>query len=247
MSRLCFFTCLVLLCLGIGLLVSCSGDDDDDNDAGDSGNQDVYSPCKETTTTLANIDEVSSLLGIPAADLLAEVGNGFTTTALYAVDTSVLTQWPLGGETSLTVTISYDGGEIRQIESQPAEGENQNEIGFECLHRMEIDVSVGFSTEDGAFAETWQAVLAQSIAAEQVGLDDPYLSAEFDPAGIAGSFEILSIAGETPDSVTGALYATAVDPFQGSLDILVEQTHGEGEDGTVSQSRHVALSWGAAQ
>ena len=243
---------LLVLCLCVGLLLSCGGNNDD-NDSGDNGNnsddadddnQNAYSPCEETTTILGGVDVVSTLLGISADDLLTTVGSGFTTTALYTKDTSILTQSPLGGETNLTVTISYDGGEIRQIESKPVNSEN--EIAGECLNRLEVDVTIAFSTADSAFEESWQAVLAQSISPENDGLADPTLAAEFDPYAIEGSFEIISITGVTPDSVTGALYTTAVDPVQGSVDILVEQTNGEGENGTVSQSRHVALAWGGA-
>jgi hypothetical protein len=80
MSRVLFLAFLALLCLGVSLIISCGGGDDDDNDGGSDGNQNAFSPCKETTTTLADIDEVSALLGISAADLLADVGAGFTTT-----------------------------------------------------------------------------------------------------------------------------------------------------------------------
>ena len=220
---------------------ACHGKGGDD----DGGNQDAYQSCKETAKALADVNKVSALLGISAADLLDEVGNGFTTAARYADDTTILTQSPLGGETNLTVTISYDGGEIREIESVPVDGDD--EFAGECLNRLEVDVAVAVSTEDGAFAENWRAVLAQTVSSEQEGFDDPILAAEFDPAGIEGSFKIVSIAGVTPDSVTGALNTTAVDPFQGSIDILVEQTSGEGQDGTVSQARHVALAWGDAR
>ena len=108
-------------------------------------------------------------------------------------------------------------------------------------------MSINFDTADGAFAETWSAVLAQSVAADHQGLADPFLTAQFDPAGLTGTFQIVSVEGPTPDSVTGELYTTAVDPLQGSVDILVEQTSGSGDDGVVSQARHVALSWGAAE
>lgn len=234
---------LTWMCLGFGLLTSC-GDDDDDNDEGDDdGNQEAFDSCDETATILTSIDEVSALLGISAADLLDTTGNGFTSTATYTEDTSILTQSPLGGETDLTVTISFTGGEIREIESIPVDSGSGQEIAVECPDRLEVEVIVNFSTADGAFNETWSAVLSQASSEDSGGLVDPTLTTDFDPAGVEGTFEIVSIAGVTPDSVTGGLSTLAVDPYTGSLDILVEQTQGEGDEGTVSQSRHIALSW----
>ena len=230
---------MVVVCLSLGYLFSCA-----DNNGGSSGNEEAFNTCDETVTVLTSLDQVSELVGISAADLLAETGGGFSVTALYAEDTSILTQTPLGGETDLTVTITYENGEIREIESVPADDGTGQDIAADCRHRLEVDVKIDFYTADGAFKETWQAVLAQSLASEGGGLDAPKLATEFDPYSIEGSFEIVSIAGPPPDSVTGTLSTTAADPIRGEIDILVEQSSGEGDDGTVSQACHIALTWG---
>ncbi|NLH49820.1 MAG: hypothetical protein GX444_14660 [Myxococcales bacterium] len=237
------------------LAFACSGDDDDDDNDDDNlgdddtGDENADNLCDETTTVLAGADTVSELVGISADDLLDTTGGGFTTAADYSGDTSFLTQSPAGTATDLTVTIAYNGGEIRQIESVPAAGddESQSEIGWDCRHRLEVEVTLGFATADGAFAESWSAVLAQALADDQGNLAAPTLAGEFDPLSLTGSFEILSIEGPTPDAVTGALASTAVDPYVGGLDILVEQSQGVGDEGTVSQTRHVALAWGGYQ
>ncbi|MCZ7584645.1 MAG: hypothetical protein M5R36_15635 [Deltaproteobacteria bacterium] len=228
-------------------VVSCGDDDDDDDNDDDSGGNDddddqgeTFSSCDETSTVLSGVDDESDLLGISAGDVLDEAGGGFTATAAYAEDTSILTQSPLGGETELTVTIAYDGGEIREVESVPVEG--GAEIAADCRHRIEIEVSIGFATDDGAFDENWSGVLSQSLAPEG-GFDAPLLAAAFDPFAVEGSFEIVSIEGPEPDAVTGALYTTAADPVSGTLNVYVEQSSGDGPDGTVSQAQHTALSW----
>jgi len=245
MKRIGWFALLVLLGLGLAMPLACGDDDDDDNDAGDDDDdQNAFNPCEDTTTTLADLDAVSELLGVSAAEVVETTGGGFATTASYSEDTSVLTQTPLGGQTDLTVTIAYDGGEIRQIESTPVDTEN--EIAGECLHRIEIDVTIGFATADGAFSESWSGVLTQTVAAEG-GLADPSLAAEFDPAAMSGGFAIVSFVGPEPDAVTAVLQSTAVEPVLGQVDILVEQSEGEGDDGTVSQTSHIALSWGGGE
>ena len=239
---------LVSLCpLAFFLSIACTSGDDDDSaadDDTDGGDENAFSPCDETVQLLNDLEEVSTLLGISAADLLAATGDGFIVTATYTEDTSILTQSPLGGETELTVTVAYDGGEIREVDSEPVE--NGAEIAGECLDRLELEVALSFVTADGAFTENWPALLVQSVSANGTGFSDPTLSASFDPSAMTGSFEIVSIAGEPPDSVSGAIQTTMVAPYQGMIVILVEQTSGEGPDSTVSQSQHVALSWDEA-
>ncbi len=243
---LCF---LISLCpLAFFLPTACTSGNDDDSPADDDtagGDENAFSPCDETVQLLNDLEEVSPLLGISAADLLAATGDGFIVTAVYTEDTSILTQFPLGGETDLTVTVAYDGGEIREVDSEPAE--NGAEIAGECLDRLELEVALSFVTADGAFTENWPALLVQSVNADGSGLTTPTLAASFDPSAMTGSFEIVSIAGELPDSVSGAVQTTMVAPYQGTVVILVEQTSGESPDSTVSQSQHVALSWGEAQ
>jgi hypothetical protein len=253
MKNFSLFILLTALAIAAVFAISCGGDDDDSSsdddydgtsDDTDDGSQNEASSCEDTPTVLGSADTISTLLGISANDILDETGGGFTLTAAYTDDTSILMQTPLGGQSDLTVTITYDDGEIREIESVPVDGES--EINAICQNRMEIDVTVGFATADGAFAETWDAVLAQAVSEEGTGFDAPTLSAEFDPYAVVGTFEIVSIEGVTPDSVTGTLYTTAADPQAGSVDILVQQTSGTGDDGTVSEAQHIALSWGGA-
>lgn len=253
MRKIVFAAILAMLVLTIGFSISCGDDDDDDDDTDgyDSGddddNQEAANSCDETVTLLAEVGELSELLGISAQDVLDLTGGGFAVTALYSSDTSILTQNPLGGQTDLTVTIAYDGGEIRQVESVPVDDGTGAEIEVDCRNRLEIDVTISVTTADGAFDETWSSVLVQTRDAGGAGFEVPTLANEFDPTSLQGSFEIVSIAGETPDSVTGVFGTTATDPIAGSVVVLVEQSSGEGDEGTVSQAQHTALSWGVAQ
>lgn len=248
--------------LGLGLILAfavCApacGDDDDDNDdasgddddGGDDDNdENAYQMCDETSTALEGSDAVSTLVGVSADDVLEATGGGFVVTATWSDDTSLLTQSPLGGETQLTVTIAYEGGVIREVESVPNEdGGGGPEIAMDCRHRLEIDVTLGVETADGAFAESWPATLVQSLASDGAGLDAPSVAADFDPGALAGDFEIVAIEGPAPDAVTAMSQSTAADPIAGDVQIFVEQSSGGGDDGTVSQSSHIALAWGDA-
>lgn len=253
MTRFYRWTVLGLILALLASAPACGDDDDDDSsdDGGDGGDDDAdddenaYQMCDETTTTLSGSDAVSALVGVSADEVLDATGGGFSVTATWSADTSLLTQSPLGGETQLTVTFFYDGGEIREVESVPNDGGGQ-EIAMDCLHRLEIDVTVGIETADGAFVETWPATLVQSLASGGSGLAPPTTWADFDPYALAGDFEIVSIEGEVPDAVTATFLSTATDPVAGDIQIFVEQSSGSGDEGTVSQSSHIALTWGAA-
>ncbi len=251
MKGLFWATFLVFVCISAGFVIACGDDDDDDEDDDDGGDDDdsgeTFNDCEDTTTLLDDENQVSELVGISAADLLEASGGGFEITAQYNEDASILTQNPSGGETDLTITIAYDNGDIRQIESVPVDDGSGQEIAVECRHRLEVEVTITVSTADGAFKETLEGLLTQSLSFEDAGLADPSLAANFEPDSLTGSFEIVSIEGEPADSVTGSISSTVVDPYQGSIDILVEQSSGEGDDGTVSQSRHMALLWGATE
>lgn len=244
---MCLLMPLLIAVMGVSFFTACSDDEDDadsnDNKDDDGLDDEAFNSCEETATILTDINQVSELVGVSGANILDESGGGSVVSAAYSDDESILTQSPLGGQTDLTIAIIYENGEIRQIESLPVDDGTGQDIAADCRHRVELDVTINVSTDDGAFNEAWQAVLAQSLSYDGVNLDDPGLAADFDPYDLAGSFEIVSIAGEPPDKVTGSFNTTAVDPYQGGIDILVEQSSGEGDEGTVSQARHVALSW----
>jgi hypothetical protein len=241
------YTVLILgMLFATGTMIVGCGDDDDCNcGQADDGGENADQACDETTSELDGPDDVSALLGVSANDVLDETGGGFNLTAAYSTDTSLFTQSPLGGETELTVTIAYAGGAIREIESTAADGGGA-EIYADCRNRLEIEVSVAFTTADGAFEETWSAVLTQSQSPEDQSLDPLALSASFDPLALNGGFAISNIVGPEPDAITGALSSLAVAPFAGDVTIYVEQSYGEGDDATVSQSAQSVLSWGEA-
>jgi hypothetical protein len=82
-----------------------------------------------------------------------------------------------GSETTLTLDVRYGGAEIRFRQHDSSEDADL------CADAIEIDLSVSFSTEDGAFAETWDETLVATsadVAGFQRRLDT--LEGSFDPA-----------------------------------------------------------------
>ncbi len=199
--------------------------------------------CDETTTVLTGTDTVSSIVGLSAQELLSATGDQIEVDAWYTDETEILTQSPLGGDTDLTITVSYNGGEIREIDAVLFEG--GEDIYLECDPRLEVDVVIGFSTGDGAFDETWNGVVS-AVGIPSAALV-PTLTADLDPEDLTGSFEIVSMEASNPDSV-GGLFSAELQPEPngpaGSDSILVEESGGSGDDGWVSESNHTAIMWG---
>jgi hypothetical protein len=64
-----------------------------------------------------------------------------------------------GGTASpLTLSVTYEGGQIRltevELAGQPPQGEGGPEDSNLCGNILQIDVTLGFATEDGLFAES---------------------------------------------------------------------------------------------
>lgn len=239
------FSLAMLVALSFG--AACGDDDDDDDDdstldddTGDDDEDDASSGCDETATVLADQETESELLGFSADDLLFIAGGGFETTGTYLEDSDILSYTPSEGATEVTITINYTDGEIREIESVPSETTGEApDIDAICENRLEVDAEIVVATADGAFFETWQGTLTQSET-ESV----PTVSIDFDPSALDGDFEITAIEGPEPDSVEGALRTTFGDEPAGEIAILVEQSSGDGPDGTVSMAQIPVLTWG---
>ena len=220
-----------------------------------SNDEDLESTrCEETTTLLSSSSTQSQLVGISGDELLA-LATTLVTSATYSNDTATLTQAPSGGSALLTLTTTYNGGEINEIDSVFVQG--PQEIALNCPNRLEVGVRLALLTDDGAFNETWDAVLVGTDSSD-TGLPDSLetaISATFDPELLTGSFEIVSIniEGEV-DSVQGHVaHEFTIGAIEGNIQLTVESS-GEtdeddeddlGNDQWNSESLHTVLTWGS--
>jgi hypothetical protein len=130
-------------------------------------------------------------LGFTAADVVALAPPGGQVELL----------WPgTAGTTALTVGFT-DAGEARFVDFE------QRDPNAECHQRIEVDGTLGFSTADGAFAETFQGVVLTASVAEVAWLDH-----RFDLEQVRGTYDAATYA---PDqfcsdyqSLEGALSAS---------------------------------------
>ena len=193
--------------------------------------------CQEGgVNVLPSAETVSELTGESGATLLAAAGTTVTDSAAYASSEEVLTQTPLGGTSTLTITTGYNDGEIREIKMVGISGKSENDL--HCRPRLEMDVTVNVETADGAFMESWPAVLSR----EKGGA--PILKADFDPdAQFNGTFRIVSYNNpSSPDQKTGTFtnYFRANGDRNGNLQFGL--THRSG-DSPVGHVTHDALTW----
>jgi hypothetical protein len=126
--------------------MSASDSDGESGDAPPSG-------CVFTPTVLASVDDVG-ITSLSASDVLAEAEGTFVGRIAW-LDEEPL-RWAGSTEPSdLTITVSYDGGEIRSIDAELLECPNLN--GCACEDRLEVDVTWRIVSADGVLDETWVA------------------------------------------------------------------------------------------
>jgi hypothetical protein len=208
------------------------GDDAADSGDGDTGDGDTGDTDDGDETGFPQPwiedcgDEVVSVIDSPQAPLAGF--DGVTSDYLAdAVGTYLgdFNWWPADGflnhpyvdsSSPLTMTVSYDGGEIRLFEvelvGQPSENESRTSL---CSNTLSVDVTLGFSTADGLFAESMVVPLMVSSHADDTrprfyfSLDmDAHQGtmalADFDTAEVTATDLVLS-ANFEDSAVTGGM------------------------------------------
>lgn len=133
-------------------------DPDIDGDALEGGG------CDEKVTVLAGVDAVSAI-GFTAADVLSVAAGAHESPMVWGAgiaDGPVQVAFgPEAGAGKLTVGVTYQGGEVRFIDSTPKPGQYEGDglVASNCTDRLEVDVAVTLDSEGGAFAESFTAPL----------------------------------------------------------------------------------------
>lgn len=137
---------------------SCGATDDDDDSAGGCG--------EETTTVLTDLSLVPPGFEQSAADVVASIEGDYAGKLTWRANDGPINVAHAGTNSSLTLGVAHDGGEVRLIEVElSGQFPGGNEGGTPCSNRLEIDTAISFATDDGLFAETWDAsVELRSVA-----------------------------------------------------------------------------------
>ena len=161
------------------LAAACSPFGDEDLDAANH--------CSETVTTLEG-PEVETALGFRAADVMAMAEGSHEAPIFW--HQGDIQFGPESGEGELSVTVSYDGGEVRYVESTSKYGDGDGALDEGCHDRIEIDAQIELSTAGGALAESFEGTL-QAMRA-----DAAMLVHELELDELDGELEVTDIEPE---------------------------------------------------
>lgn len=183
--------------------------------------------CDETVTVLGSSDAVSPL-GFSADDVLVFAQGPFDSPIHWLASAELASFGPEQGEGHVTVQVSYAGGEIRFVESNPAADDSGNDIAYvdNCRDRLEADVQMTVVTEGGALNEAAPAVL--------YAVDPRWATAgaSIDIAAIGGTFAATPMAGLTAKSLDiGAGFSiagTSWGTVGGTFEMESNGAHGQG-------------------
>jgi hypothetical protein len=174
-----------------------------------SGCETQYPYCEETVTVLESLDsptpagatpnEIFALIeGERSADFEYTEPNG---DAMHV-------EIEPGGEGSTALALSRAAnGELRWVDAEevyPTGPGPVAEIAVYCPDRLEIDAQLELETADGVFAEIFDVVVGIDMdSVEGIGgeLGVAVIREDFDPAGLMGALEVISIDPANPDSV----------------------------------------------
>lgn len=206
--------------------------------AGGSSSLDQGPTCADTTSVIAPTDVPA--LGFSAADALAALAGPFSSTL----------SWTVGGtETALTVQVAWEDGEVRYLDSELEAGDSG--AGFDgettCADRFEIDVWLGFITEDGVFNENLPTPLVVTA------VDAATFTQDLNDSPMMGTFEVWDYAEAGVEYETlSAELSGLVSPTAGSGQLTLKGSGWEDPSCTTGgcnawESQGTAATWGEAE
>ncbi|MEQ1507007.1 MAG: hypothetical protein ABMB14_32565 [Myxococcota bacterium] len=172
--------------------------------------------CEVATRTPLGRDEASAL-GFSPADVLAYAEGTHAATLAYTA----------GGSTGLTVEVAQTGA-LEYLEQHVVSGDGgggaQTEAALFCPNVVSLGVTLGFATDDGAFAESWEVALLAE-AADRVTLYQ-------DLDAVAGTFDVWDHAPDPNDFDDATAWLELALDAAGATGIVHGQ--GSGTDGDVA-------------
>ncbi len=198
-------------------LAACGGETPDDANPGGQFGEETDTGCQISEETALDLDEVSAL-GISPQEVLdiAEAEHSATLT------------WADDSTTALTLSVS-DPTNARYVTYEYVSSDGA-EIDMNCPDVVVIDMTLGLSTDDGAFAESLDGSLVVD--------EDLAIRSWVELEGLAGGFDPEDFATESFDTVWADM-AVAYDEsgVSGEISGYGEIVSGSGDDGTVSMTR----------
>lgn len=150
-------------------------DNDDDNETG------FGDDCGDAVVSVVDdLDAAQPGFTGSVNDYLALIEGSYLGEFAWLPEDGPVTNEHAGTQSPLTLTVTYAGGEVRlhevELVGQPPED------GFEdglCSNVLEIDVTLGFTTADGLFAEAF-AIPVRVYSHSDISLANFYFSLDMD-------------------------------------------------------------------
>jgi hypothetical protein len=218
-----------------------------------SGCETQFPYCEETVTVLDSLDSPTPA-GVTAGEIFASI-EGQRSAELNYVEPgggAVHVEIEPGGEGSTELILAltrHADGQLRWIDAQevyPTGPGPIAEIAVHCPDRLELDAQLEFESADGVFAELLDVTVEVEVDEGTGELGVARIREAFDPASLAGAFEVVSIDPANPDSVDYELEVHypvaewaveeggALGQPRGSVGGGAQYTSGNGANATVS-------------
>lgn len=193
-------------------------------DGGQSGEESIF--CGAVSST-ALADDEASVLGFGRAEIDALAGGAHAGSLAYEA----------GGSSPLSLTVTLGGAvfqDMEWVDDSGAEATPTTEMA--CADLVSVEATVVFSTEDGAFAESWDTDVEAAMA------ESASFWVDLDLDALGGSFTY------TPDAAYDEVNAWADATFDsggahGEIAGQGVQSTGDGPDDTVSATSLAIASW----
>lgn len=192
------------MALPLGLALA--GCDPNEGGAGGATKDDEFK-CIETVRELAGLDAPMPEGGTVRDRVGMALGTHAFTFRVPDKQKSVTTYTPDSNGVKGSVELSFGAGKIRYIEAKKPQIPEGVGLDLYCPNRLEVDVSLKFRSEDGAFAESFDTVLHREFKSTQSpSLVDPerlkqaWIRAELPLQGRSGSFAIQTPSDFTPEN-----------------------------------------------
>lgn len=188
----------------------------------------------ETTTVLTDLDAIPAGFDRSARDVLTEASGSYTGTMTWGAEDPIVVF--AHADTSADVAFSLTHtGEVRLVEVENVGGDPTASAGssFSCSNRIEIDMTLDFSTSDGLFDEVldvelyvdshqFDPILALPAFSRTLDLDDlngDLSSADFELAGSATMREVLLRGRFSADGTAAGSLETIANLASGSRQV----------------------------
>lgn len=220
---------IFLFLCSAALLSACSSDTKEE----EKTNEGLWPQCEETRRVVGLDDETP--FGITPRQAF-EGAQGEHTAELT---------WEGGDTTALSLVFTTELAEVELVDREPKQGGEGPaiELAHHCDDYFEAKFDVTFSTEDGAFDESFRGMRLRWEKVGGTGVLRANHALDFD--ALKGSYEPKELDPSEFDRIVqpSVQLEIADEAFTGTITYMAEKQHGDGPNGSVSARQVTVATW----